>query len=246
MKIDAKLTMLSSHHIAPHHTTRYDQYYTNTTLDDLYKKANELRSLAAKEENYDEADRNFELSGAQLAATGTFLETMYSLFNFREVLEGNHKKFFADDPKGTSGVCKRVHAYASVVSACAPGPPAWNMTRKAVLMGVASPFTCSFLRSRSGWHSPPPAHWIGTESILDVSCRVSLLILFIFLFFKYYFMMMTTAVCRSKRAPDHCIRRRLDPSCPCHGARSCHPQDLPSVPAVQDYSTVAISVHKGS
>ena len=55
----------------------YDQYYTNTTLDDLYKKANELRSLAAKEENYDEAERNFQLSDAQLAAAANFLETMY-------------------------------------------------------------------------------------------------------------------------------------------------------------------------
>jgi len=39
------------------------------------------------------------LGDAQLAAAGTFLEKMYSLFNFREVLEGNHKKFFGDDPK---------------------------------------------------------------------------------------------------------------------------------------------------
>ena len=51
-------TELANTMMKRHQAREYDRYYTNTTLDDLYAKANELRSLEDKEENYPEADRS--------------------------------------------------------------------------------------------------------------------------------------------------------------------------------------------
>lgn len=74
----------------------YDQYYTNTTLTDLYKKVNDLASLKEKQENYPEDKRNYVLSDTQLETLGVFFERLYELFDFRRILKENRQKFFIE------------------------------------------------------------------------------------------------------------------------------------------------------
>jgi predicted metalloendopeptidase len=68
---------------------KYDEYYTNTNLADLYLKINELRSLPEKQENYEEGERHFVLDEAKLKTAEVFFEEVYRLFNFREALKQN-------------------------------------------------------------------------------------------------------------------------------------------------------------
>lgn len=74
----------------------YDQYYTNTTLTDLYTKINDLASLKEKQENYPEEKRNFVLSADQIKVVGVFFERLYDMFDFRRILRENRQKFFID------------------------------------------------------------------------------------------------------------------------------------------------------
>ena len=90
----------------------YDKYYTNTTLAGLYEQANELRSLDKKEENYAEAERNFQLDGAQLARAKGLLERLYTLFGFRERLAANLAKNYHGDAGEVAGPPKVDHVTA--------------------------------------------------------------------------------------------------------------------------------------
>lgn len=76
---------------------RYDEYYTNTTLDKLYTEINDLRSLAAKEENYKEEERGFKMSPEQVQLTGKLLEKLYETFDLKNVLRINHAKNFSEN-----------------------------------------------------------------------------------------------------------------------------------------------------
>ncbi|VBB18938.1 peptidase M13 [Yasminevirus sp. GU-2018] len=75
---------------------RYDEYYTNTTLTDLHQKIETLASLAEKQENYDESERNFVLNESQRELVKVFLEKVYSLFNFRKILAENRQHSFIE------------------------------------------------------------------------------------------------------------------------------------------------------
>jgi len=68
---------------------KYDEYYTNTTLTDLYKNMNGLNSLSEKQDNYVEHEKNFLLTDDQLVQCEKFFETVYELFDFRNVLKTN-------------------------------------------------------------------------------------------------------------------------------------------------------------
>ena len=72
----------------------YDEYYTNTTLSNLYKNINELASVPEKQNNYIESERNFKLSYQQIGTVTEFFETVYDLFDFRNVMSNNCKKYF--------------------------------------------------------------------------------------------------------------------------------------------------------
>jgi predicted metalloendopeptidase len=90
----------------------FDQYYTNTTLESLYQQINNLASLPAKEENYLEEERNFVLNQDQISNTGKFLETTYTLFEFRRILVENKVKYFGtSDSTETQPKDDQVTAY---------------------------------------------------------------------------------------------------------------------------------------
>lgn len=77
---------------------------TNTTLEAVYKKANELISLPAKESNYPEDQRDFRLNAAQLDNAATFFEELCvspSTISYLSVLT------CADPSLGSTLVCHR-------------------------------------------------------------------------------------------------------------------------------------------
>lgn len=73
---------------------KYDKYYTNTTLINLYEKINELISLPEKQENYALDERNFILNKTQVDLASVFFERLYELFNFRSIMAENLNKNF--------------------------------------------------------------------------------------------------------------------------------------------------------
>jgi predicted metalloendopeptidase len=72
----------------------YDEYYTNTTLSDLYKNINDLASVSDKQENYSAQEHASILDANQIATAGVFFEKVYDLFDFRTILKNNKEKFF--------------------------------------------------------------------------------------------------------------------------------------------------------
>lgn len=86
----AKLSM------TPTQSRQYTEYYTSTTLTDLIQNPNSLRSLKDKEDNYEDGDKTFELDATTLDKGTAFWSTIYSLFNFRSVLDANRRKFYTD------------------------------------------------------------------------------------------------------------------------------------------------------
>ncbi|ARF11159.1 peptidase M13 [Klosneuvirus KNV1] len=78
----------------------YSEYYTNTTLTNLYKNINSLTSLPEKQNNYVESERDFKLNDLQLKSTAEFFEMVYNLFDFRNVMQNNSNKYFnnVDNP----------------------------------------------------------------------------------------------------------------------------------------------------
>jgi predicted metalloendopeptidase len=84
--------LLADYSMMQSQSREYDSYYTLTDLTGLYTDLNELKSLEGKEENYSEEERNFKLSDEKLETCKEFFEELYKLYNFREVLEANHKK----------------------------------------------------------------------------------------------------------------------------------------------------------
>lgn len=72
----------------------YSDYYTNTTLTNLYKNINGLVSLPEKQNNYIESERDFKLNDSQLKLTADFFEMVYNLFDFRNIMSNNTNKYF--------------------------------------------------------------------------------------------------------------------------------------------------------
>ena len=73
---------------------KFDEYYSNTNLIDLYNNINDLASFPEKEENYPENDRNFRLNQEQIEFVKLLMEKMYTLFDFRNILKQNYDKNF--------------------------------------------------------------------------------------------------------------------------------------------------------
>jgi putative endopeptidase len=79
---------------------KYDTFYTNTTLSDLYENVNTLRYNLEKDDNYDKLDQGFKLDDNQIVLAKQFFETVYGSFDFRAILESNHSKHFKDTDNG--------------------------------------------------------------------------------------------------------------------------------------------------
>ena len=71
---------------------RYDEYYTNTTLEQLYQDVNNLRSLDDKYED----GSTCQLNDDQIEIVGKFMENLYESFQFRERLSANLQKNYLD------------------------------------------------------------------------------------------------------------------------------------------------------
>lgn len=75
---------------------RYDEYYTNTTLTDLYSNIDNLASISDKCNNYTEEENNFCLTELQKKSIKTFLEKAYDSFDLRKILVVNREKSFTE------------------------------------------------------------------------------------------------------------------------------------------------------
>ena len=89
-------TKIADYTMKPDQGREYDQYYTNTNLDDVYKKVNELQSLSKKQENYEENDRNYMFDESTKTKFEEFFVLLCDHFNFKTVLETNYEKNFTD------------------------------------------------------------------------------------------------------------------------------------------------------
>ena len=87
--------MIADFTMTPDQSREYGKYYTNTTLDDIYKNINDLNSLPRKQENYEENDRDFKLTKNMIDKVGELFENIYSRFNLRDVMEKNFQKNFS-------------------------------------------------------------------------------------------------------------------------------------------------------
>lgn len=88
-------TKIARYTMKPDQQREYDKYYTNTTLNNLHTKINELRSLDSKKENYDD-DMFYFIDDKLQPDTTTFFETLYELFDFRVILTNNRNKYFEE------------------------------------------------------------------------------------------------------------------------------------------------------
>ena len=73
---------------------QYDQYYTNTTLDNLYLKINELKSYKDKELNYskEEEKQCYITNEVDLDKISNLFQQIYQNFNFDTILKENYHK----------------------------------------------------------------------------------------------------------------------------------------------------------
>lgn len=85
----------------------YNEYYTNTTLTNLYAQINDLTSLPKKQLNYIESERDIILNSNQLIDASLFFEQIYKLFNFREIMQSNHEKYL----KNSTSNIEHITAY---------------------------------------------------------------------------------------------------------------------------------------
>lgn len=82
--------------MTPDQSREYDTYYTNTNLDLIYQEANSLRSLERKKENYDEGDEEYFFNEEMSGSFKRFFVLICDHFNFKEILDKNYEKNFAD------------------------------------------------------------------------------------------------------------------------------------------------------
>ena len=84
---------LAKYHMTSTQRRKCYDYYTNTTLTNLYKNANTLNSLTEKELNYEKNEQNFMLENDDKVKLEIFFETLYKLYDFRNILINNAKKY---------------------------------------------------------------------------------------------------------------------------------------------------------
>lgn len=99
-------THLAKFLMTPAQSREYDQYFTNTTLENLYYQINSLRSLDSKQDNYSQEQKNFKLSSEEISNIKNFMEILYQKFDFRNILEDNLTQNFQNiyDPPYASQI----------------------------------------------------------------------------------------------------------------------------------------------
>jgi predicted metalloendopeptidase len=86
--------------MSPDQSRKFTEYYTDTTLSALCdKRINELNYLVEKEEHYDENDKNYLLSDAEIQNTSAFFEMLYNKFEFRRILLENRSTHYTYERK---------------------------------------------------------------------------------------------------------------------------------------------------
>ena len=91
-------TKIADYNMNPDQSREYDKYYTNTTLDGIVEKINELNSLSKKQENYEEIDRNYMFDDSMKNTFEEFFVLLCDHFDFKTKLENNYEKNFANIP----------------------------------------------------------------------------------------------------------------------------------------------------
>lgn len=91
-------TKIADYNMNPDQSREYDKYYTNTTLDEIVEKINELNSLSKKQENYEEIDRNYMFDDSMKNTFEEFFVLLCDHFDFKTKLENNYEKNFANIP----------------------------------------------------------------------------------------------------------------------------------------------------
>ena len=91
-------TKIADYNMNPDQSREYDKYYTNTTLDGIVEKINELNSLSKKQENYEEIDRNYMFDDSMKNTFEEFFVMLCDHFDFKTKLENNYEKNFANIP----------------------------------------------------------------------------------------------------------------------------------------------------
>jgi len=89
-------TKMADYTMKPDQSREYDNYYTNTTLDMVYEKANELRSLERKKENYVEGDQEYFFDDQMSGSFKRFFVSVCDYFHFKEIMDTNYEKNFAN------------------------------------------------------------------------------------------------------------------------------------------------------
>jgi putative endopeptidase len=97
---------LAKYQMTQEQKRKYDEYYTNTTLTELANNLNSLNYLSEKENNYSESEQKFKFTDEKQLLAKQFFETVYELFDFKNILFNNLTKNFADvaDPPNSEHV----------------------------------------------------------------------------------------------------------------------------------------------
>jgi predicted metalloendopeptidase len=90
-------SMIAFYKMKKDQARRYDEYWTNTTLGELYTNINTLASLPEKQENYDESERNYLIPDDKIQVIGEFFEKVYELFDFRRIMKDNKLRSWTHD-----------------------------------------------------------------------------------------------------------------------------------------------------
>lgn len=83
---------IAKYFMTPDQSREYDKYYTNTTLENLYKNINDLKSLERKQENYNKKEKNYRVNDSMMENIAIFFEDLYKHFDFKNILSKNFDK----------------------------------------------------------------------------------------------------------------------------------------------------------
>ena len=81
--------------MTPSQSREYDKYFTNTNLEDIYLNINQLKSLKAKENNY-QTHKKCTLNSSEIEDIKIFMEALYQKFDFRNILKKNRNQNFSN------------------------------------------------------------------------------------------------------------------------------------------------------
>ena len=88
--------IIADYSMTPDQAREYDKYYTNTTIHDFSNEINNLNSLARKQENYVEENRDFKLDDNSVSIVDDLWKEICFLFKFEKTLIENFEKNFAN------------------------------------------------------------------------------------------------------------------------------------------------------